>query len=306
MGRFIVRRLVEGIIVLLGISTIVFFVLRFTGDPVAMLAPPQSSQADLNHYRHLLGLDKPVPVQYVDFLAGLVHGNLGTSFFYGEPVSRLVVERLSATVQLTFASILFALVLAIPIGILAAVRRNSVFDTIASTFSFLGMAIPIFWLGEMLIILLAVRVHLLPTSGYGSWKNLVLPVITLGTYPLAQFTRIVRSEMLEVLGQDYVRTARAKGLAESSVLFRHAFSNASISLLTLVGINVSALLGGAIITETIFAWPGLGQLVIQAINYRDFPLVQGAVLFIAFVTVAINLIVDLLYGVIDPRMRLSG
>lgn len=305
MGRFLLRRLFGAFIVLLGVSTIVFIVLRFTGDPVAMLAPPQSSQADLEHYRHLLGLDKSVPVQYVDFLANIARGNLGTSFFYGEPVSKLILERLPATVQLTFASIVFALILAIPLGVLAAVRRDSLFDTITSIFSFLGMAIPVFWLGEMMIILFAVRLHLLPTSGYGSWKNLILPVVTLGIWPLAQFMRIIRSEMLEILGQDYIRTARAKGLNEGSVLFRHALGNASISLLTMIGINVSALLGGAIITETIFAWPGLGQLVIQAIGYRDFPLVQGAVLFIAFVTVTINLIVDLLYGVVDPRMRLT-
>lgn len=305
MGRFLLRRLFGAFIVLLGVSTIVFIVLRFTGDPVAMLAPPQSSQADLEHYRHLLGLDKSVPVQYVDFLANIARGNLGTSFFYGEPVSKLILERLPATVQLTFASIVFALILAIPLGVLAAVRRDSLFDTVTSIFSFLGMAIPVFWLGEMMIILFAVRLHLLPTSGYGSWKNLILPVVTLGIWPLAQFMRIIRSEMLEILGQDYIRTARAKGLNEGSVLFRHALGNASISLLTMIGINVSALLGGAIITETIFAWPGLGQLVIQAIGYRDFPLVQGAVLFIAFVTVTINLIVDLLYGVVDPRMRLT-
>ncbi len=306
MGKFLIRRLAGTVIVLLGVSTIVFFVLRFTGDPVAMLAPPQSTQADLDHYRHLLGLDRPVPVQYLDFLSGAARGDLGTSFFYGEPVRTLVLERLPATLQLTLASIIVALILAIPLGVVAAVKRNSWIDTVASGFSFLGMAIPVFWLGEMLIILFAVRWHILPTSGYGSWRNLILPVITLGTYPLAQFTRIVRSEMLEILSQDYIRTARAKGLSNVTVLFRHALSNASISLLTMVGINVSALLGGAILTETVFGWPGLGRLVIQAIEYRDFPLVQGAVLFIAFVTVAINLAVDLLYGVMDPRMRLSG
>ena len=306
MGRFLLRRLLGAVIVLLGVSTIVFVVLRFTGDPVALLAPPESSQEDLEEYRHLLGLDKPVPVQYVEFLTGVLRGDLGTSFRYGEPVSWLVLERLPATMQLAVASIVFALALAVPIGVLAAVRRDSVFDTVASMFAFVGMAIPIFWLGEMLIIVLAVRFGILPTSGYGSWRHLILPMVTLGTYPLAQFTRLVRSEMLEILSQDYVRTARAKGLRESAVLFRHALANAGISLVTLVGINVGVLLGGAIITETIFAWPGLGRLVVQAIEFRDFPLVQGAVIFIALITVLISLVVDLLYGVLDPRTRLSS
>ena len=305
MGRFLIRRLLGTLIVVIGVSTIVFVVLRFTGDPVALLAPPESSKEDLEAYRRLLGLDKPVPVQYVEFMGGLVRGDLGESFRYSEPVTRLVLERLPATIQLALAAIIFALVFAIPVGVLAAVKRDSVFDTVASIFAFFGMAMPVFWLGQMLIILVAVRLHILPTSGYGSWQHLILPMVTLGTYPLAQFTRLVRSEMLEILRQDFIRTAHAKGLRSTTILFRHALSNAGISLVTLVGLNVGVLLGGAIITETIFAWPGLGRLVVQAIEFRDFPLIQGAVIFIALVTVGINLIVDLLYGILDPRTRLS-
>ncbi len=305
MGAFLLRRLFGAVIVLLGVTTAVFIVLHFAGDPVALLAPPEATKGDLARYRHLLGLDQPAPVQYVKFLGGLARGDLGRSFRYDEPVSRLVLERVPATLQLTLAAIIFALALALPLGVVAAVKRNSPIDTVVSIFAFLGMAIPVFWLGIMLIIVFAVRLHILPTSGYGTWKQLILPSVTLGTYPLAQFTRLVRSEMLEILSQDYIRTARAKGLRESTVLFHHAIANASISLVTLVGINVGVLLGGAIITETIFAWPGIGRLVVQAIEFRDFPLVQGAVLFVAIITIAINLIVDVLYGVLDPRTRLA-
>ena len=305
MGRFLIRRLLGALIVVIGVSTIVFVVLRFTGDPVALLAPPESSKEDLEAYRRLLGLDKPVPVQYVEFMRGLATGDLGESFRYSEPVTRLVLERLPATIQLALAAIIFALAFAIPLGVLAAVKRDSIFDTVASIFAFVGMAMPVFWLGQMLIILVAVRLNVLPTSGYGSWQHLILPMVTLGTYPLAQFTRLVRSEMLEILRQDFIRTAHAKGLRSMTILFRHALSNAGISLVTLVGLNVGVLLGGAIITETIFAWPGLGRLVVQAIEFRDFPLIQGAVIFIALITVGINLIVDLLYGILDPRTRLS-
>ena len=305
MGRFLIRRLVGAVVVLWGVSTIVFVVLRFTGDPVVVLAPPEASQEDLDEYRRLLGLDKPTSQQYVLFLADSVRGDFGTSFRYDEPVLDLVVERLWPTLQLALAAITFAMVLAVPLGVLAAVRRDSVFDTVASMFAFLGMAVPIFWLGQMLIFVFAVRLHLVPTSGYGSWKNLILPMVALGMFPLAQFTRLVRSELLEILQQDFVRTARAKGLREGTVLGRHALTNAGITLITLLGINVGGLIGGAIITETIFAWPGLGRLVIQAIEFRDFPLVQGAVIFIALVTVTITLVIDLLYGVVDPRMRLA-
>jgi len=305
VGRFLIRRLLGALIVVIGVSTIVFVVLRFTGDPVALLAPPESSKEDLEAYRRLLGLDKPVPVQYVEFMRGLATGDLGESFRYSEPVTRLVLERLPATIQLALAAIIFALAFAIPLGVLAAVKRDSIFDTVASIFAFVGMAMPVFWLGQMLIILVAVRLNVLPTSGYGSWQHLILPMVTLGTYPLAQFTRLVRSEMLEILRQDFIRTAHAKGLRSMTILFRHALSNAGISLVTLVGLNVGVLLGGAIITETIFAWPGLGRLVVQAIEFRDFPLIQGAVIFIALITVGINLIVDLLYGILDPRTRLS-
>lgn len=305
MLRFIIRRLFGAVAVVFIVTTAVFFILRYTSDPVALLVSPDATQEDMDQLRAQLGLDRPLS-EYADFVEGLLQGDLGESFRYSVPVFGLVIDRLPETLLLTGTALLFALLLAVPMGLLCATRRNSLTDVAVSAVSFVGLAIPVFWLGQMLIIVVAVRWGWLPTSGYGGWRHLILPAVTLGTYPLAQFTRIIRSEMIEILGQDYIRTARAKGLHERRVVIGHALRNAAIPIITMAGLNAGALLGGAIITETIFAWPGLGRLLIQAIEFRDLPLLQGAVLFVALVNIGMNVLVDLLYGVADPRAGVAN
>jgi len=268
-----------------------------------MLPPEQTTPEQVAHLRHLLGLDRPVWVQYGEFLRNLALGNLGDSYRYGLPVAPMVLQRIPATLELAGAAIVFATVLGVPLGILAAVRKDAPADVAASALSFLGIAVPVFWLGPMLIMVFAVRLHWLPTSGIGTWRQLLLPAVTLGMYPLAQCARLVRSEMLEVLREDFVRTARSKGVGERRVLVHHALRKASLGIVTLLGLNVGVLMGGAILTETIFAWPGIGRLIVQAISFRDFPLAQGAVVYVALITVGANFLVDLSYGLLDPRVR---
>ena len=304
MANMIARRLWGLLAVLLGVATVAFVVLRLTGDPVQMMLPPeQTTPEQVAHLRHLLGLDRPVWVQYGEFLRNLALGNLGDSYRYGLPVAPMVLQRIPATLQLAGAAIVFATVLGVPLGILAAVRKDAPADVAASALSFLGIAVPVFWLGPMLIMVFAVRLHWLPTSGIGTWRQLLLPAVTLGMYPLAQCARLVRSEMLEVLREDFVRTARSKGVGERRVLVHHALRKASLGIVTLLGLNVGVLMGGAILTETIFAWPGIGRLIVQAISFRDFPLAQGAVVYVALITVGANFLVDLSYGLLDPRVR---
>ncbi|HYM68728.1 MAG TPA: ABC transporter permease [bacterium] len=304
MLPLIVRRGWGLVLVLLSVSTVAFVVLRFTGDPVQMMLPPeQTTPEQVARLRHLLGLDKPVWVQYADFVGNLATGNLGESYRYAAPVTPLVLARVPATLELAGAAIAVAVAVGVPLGVLSAVRKDSVLDVLVSSASFLGIAVPVFWLGPVLILLFAVRVHWLPTSGIGTWQQLVLPAVSLGTYPLAQLARLVRSEVLDVLSEDFVRTARSKGLGERAVLTRHVLRKASLSIVTLIGLNVGVLMGGAIITETIFAWPGIGRLVVQAISFRDFPLAQGAVVYIALITVTANFLVDLSYGLLDPRVK---
>jgi peptide/nickel transport system permease protein len=304
MADVIVRRLGGLVVVLLSVATVAFLVLRLTGDPVQMMLPPeQTTPEQVARLRHLLKLDRPVWVQYGDFLRNLAVGDLGESYRYGLPVTPMVLQRVPATLELTAAAIGFATILGAILGILAAVHKDGPADVVASTLSFLGIAVPVFWLGPMLIMLFAVRLHWLPTSGSGTWRQLVLPGLTLGMYPLAQCARLVRSEMLEVLREDFIRTARSKGLAERAVLVRHALRKASLGVVTLMGLNVGVLMGGAIVTETIFAWPGVGRLIVQAISFRDFPLAQGAVVYVALITVLANFLVDLSYGLLDPRVR---
>ncbi len=304
MTRVLVRRFGGLMMVLLSVSTAAFVVLRLTGDHVKMMLPPEQTTAEqVARLRHQLGLDQPVWVQYAQFLRNLATGDLGASYRYGTPVAPLILQRVPATLELAGAAVAFAGLVGVPLGVVSAVRKDGTADVLASGVSFLGVSIPVFWLGPMLILFFAVRLHWLPTSGIGGWRPLVLPAITLGMYPLAQFARLVRSEMLDVLGEDFVRTARSKGLSELAVIVRHVLRKASLSVVTLVGLNVGVLLGGAIITETIFAWPGLGRLIVQAISFRDFPLAEGAVVYISFITVLANFAVDLSYTLLDPRVR---
>jgi peptide/nickel transport system permease protein len=303
MLSYFSRRLLRLVFTTLACITVVFIVLQFAGDPVAVLLPSEATQEDRVRLRRELGLDLPLHEQYGQLLLGVAKADFGDSFRLKQPAGKLVLERLPATLQLIGLSFLVGLMIAIPLGVLAAYYRNSPLDWIASTFSFLGYSIPSFWLGLMAIILFAVHLRWFPTSGTGTWKHLVLPVVTLATWLIGQVTAITRSEMINVLNEDYLRTARAKGLHEPVVVLIHAFKNASLSILTLVGVLLGQLLSGAIVTEIVFAWPGMGRLAITAIVDRDWPVVQASVIYTVIVFIVINLIVDLLYSVLDPRIE---
>ncbi len=303
MTAFLVRRLVRTIVVLWGVTTIVFVVTRLSGDPIALIVPPEAPRAEIERVRAQFGFDRPLPVQYGIFIRRAVVGDFGQSIRQRQPAMRLALDRLPATLQLAAWSFLFAVVVGVPLGIIAGVRPRSLWDNVTMTVAVVGQAVPTFYLGILLIIFVAVRLGWLPVGGRGDWKTLVLPVVTLGTYAMASIARLTRSAMLEVMSQDYVRTARAKGLSERAVTLRHAFRNALIPVVTIMGLQFGTLLGGAVVTETIFAWPGLGLLAINGIGSRDYPVVQAAVFLAAVSFVIINLVVDLLYSQLDPRIR---
>ena len=302
MSQYVVRRLLQALLVLLGASFFTFVVSQATGDPVTLMAPENASQEQLDALRTELGLDKPVLVQYALFLGNAVQGDLGTSIRQRQSVSKLILERLPATLELAFVALIISLVVSFPIGIFVALRRNTIWDLLGTSLSLIGQAMPNFWLGLMLILVFGVTLRILPISGRGTVGHIILPALTLALYAIGRITRMVRSGMLEVMGSDYVRTARAKGLPERAVIWRHTLRNASIPVVTLIGLEFAALLSGTFIVETVFAWPGLGRLAINAVYQRDFPVVQGAVLISAIVFVLVNLGVDLLYGKLDPRI----
>jgi peptide/nickel transport system permease protein len=306
MRAYVLRRLGQAALTLLGVSVLVFVVLRvLPGDPAKMLLPegaPQSAVDELN--RHL-GLREPLHVQYALFIRSVVRGDFGQSFQYQAPALRVVTERLAATAQLALAAMILTGVIGVSLGIVAAVRRGTRYDFASTLFAVLGQSLPNFWLGIMLILLFGVALRWLPTSGFESWRHLILPAVTLAAFPTALVARLTRSSMLEILGRDYIRTGRAKGLAERAVVLRHALRNAAVPVLTVLGLQIGTLLGGAVITESVFAWPGMGKLVVDAIFFRDFPVVQTILIFSATIFVLINLLVDLLYTVIDPRIRYS-
>jgi len=304
MNSYLVRRLWQSVLVLFGVSVVVFLILHLTGDPAALLLPPDATAEDIARFRKSMGFDDPVAVQYVRFLKGALRGDFGESLRHGEPAMGLVVERMPATFELAGAALLLALCLAIPAGIISAVKRNTLVDYVSTVVALLGQAMPTFWLGIMLILVFSVRLSWLPSSGRGDLQHLILPAITLGLFTTARITRLTRSGMLEVLGQDYIRTARAKGVSEPPVVWKHALKNASIPIVTIVGIELGTLLGGSVITETIFAWPGVGRLSVQAIFNRDYPVVQAAVFLLASTFVIVNLLVDVVYTYLDPRIRL--
>jgi peptide/nickel transport system permease protein len=302
MTRYIIYRVGYSLVVILGAVTIVFVLLHLTGDPVGQLLPLDATPQDRAELRAKLGFDQPIYIQYIRYLSRLAQGDFGTSVRYRLPVMPLILERMPATLELTAASMLVALIIAIPAGIVSAIWKYSILDTGTMFFALIGQCMPGFWLGLMLIILFGVTLRILPPAGIGTWKHLVLPAITLGGYSAAILARLLRSSMLEVLGQDYVRTARAKGLGERLVISRHALRNAAIPVVTIIGVQVGVLLGGAIVTEYVFAYPGLGRLVLEAISARDFPIVQGAVILVAAIISIINLLVDLSYLALDPRI----
>ena len=303
--RYIARRAIAALLVVWAAVTAVFFLTRLSGDPAAMLIDPSATAEQYETLRRHFGLDQPVLVQYARFLMGVTRGDLGDSFLYNEPAINIILMRLPATAGLAISALVLAVLIAVPLGILSAVRRNSPLDYGISLITSIGQSIPSYWFGLMLILLFAVRLHVLPTSGFGEIRHLILPAVTLALAPTAKYLRLTRSEMLGILGQDYIRTARAKGVRERFVLARHALKNASIGLVTLIGTDLGYLLGGAVITETVFAWPGIGTLMINSVLNRDYPMVMALVMVITFIVVITNLLVDLLYAALDPRIRLA-
>lgn len=300
---YIIRRILQLIPTLIGISLITFVLVRLTGDPAAILLPPDTPQETIDAFRAEYGLDQPIYIQYVRFLGKALQGDFGESLRYKVPVLDLFTERIPATAELIVVSMGLAIFLGIPIGMISAVKHNTWIDNFLRFWTFLFQAIPSFYLGLMLILLVAVPVESIPTGGRDTWRNLILPSIALASYLVAVFARFTRGSMLDVLNQDYVRTARSKGLKERSVLWTHALKNAMIPIITIIGLRVGALLGGAVVIETVFAWPGIGRLMVQAISTRDFPVIQVTVLFVAIIFVFLNLLVDLAYTWLDPRVR---
>jgi peptide/nickel transport system permease protein len=312
MGAFLLRRLLATIPVLLVVAVLVFLMLRLTpGDPAAVLAGDAASEDQIAQIRTTLGLDRSIPEQFVIWFGHLVTGDLGESYYYKTSVTTLIGQRLEPTVSLAVVTIVIAVLVAVPLGVLAAWRFGGWFDRILMGFSVLGFSVPIFILAYLLIWLVSLKLGLLPVQGYkriadgiGPWAlHLVLPAITLSVIYIALIARVTRASVLETLGEDYIRTARAKGLAESRVLVRHALANAAVPIATVIGIGIALLIGGVVVTESVYAIPGLGRLTVDAVLARDFPTIQGVILFFSFIYVAINLLVDLSYVFFDPRIR---
>jgi peptide/nickel transport system permease protein len=306
MRRYLARQLAQLVVVVIGISLLSFAILHVIGDPVLLLLPQNAGKEEFERYRHLLGLDRPIYVQYWTFASNAVLGDFGRSWYGDVPAFPLVMERMPATIYLTFAGLGVALLIAIPLGILAALRRHSFVDALCTVVATAGQALPLFWFGIMLIIILSVRLRLLPASGYGTWQHFLMPSLCLGMAFAPITMRLVRSGMIEVLSMDYIKTARSKGVAERGVVWKHAFRNAAIPVITVLGLQFGQLLGGAIITETVFAWPGVASLTVDSIRNQDFPVVQCAVVLLALVIVVVNLVVDIVVGFIDPRIRAGG
>jgi peptide/nickel transport system permease protein len=302
--NFLLRRLGLSLLVLLGVSAIVFFSLFLTGDPAALMLPADASRAEIDAFRAGMGFDDPLLVQYLRYIGAVFRGDFGVSLRYQQPVLGLIADRLPATALLAVTALAWSTLTGLVLGLIAAVRRDGIIDLLVRAIALSGQAIPVFWLGLLLILLVSLKWRLLPTGGYGEARHLVLPAISLGAYYMSAVTRLVRASMIEALDQDYVRTARAKGLSETRVVLRHALRNALIPVITVQAMYFASLLGGALVTEIIFAWPGIGRLAVQAIQNRDFPLVQAVVLLASTVFVLANLAVDIAYVLLNPRIRL--
>ena len=302
MTAFVVRRLVRLVVVVIGVSLVTFAILHASGDPVALIMP-EAPEADRVVLRATLGLHDPLPIQFARFVRNAATGNFGNSFFHRTPAFALVIERMPTTLLLTALSMALAMAIALPVGIYGAIRRGGAVDQVATGTVFLGQSMPVFWTGIMLILLFSVQWRMLPVSGWDSWASIVLPTLTLSTFTAPLLLRIVRSSMLDVVKLDYVRTARAKGVSEWLVILRHALKNAALPLVTVTGLQFGLLLGGAVITETVFAVPGVGRLIVGAIRQLDFPVVQAGVFMLAMIVVTVNFVVDLLYVYLNPQIR---
>ncbi len=304
MLSFLLSRILSLLVVVFGVITLVFFLIHLVpGDPVQVMLGETATLADQAQLRKQLGLDQPLLTQWITYITQLLHGDLGYSLHSQEPILDILRQRLPATIELAIAGLLVAVIIAVPLGSLAALRKDTIYDQGAMVFSLLGVSIPNFWMGPLLIILFSLQLGWFPVSGREGWSSLVLPALTLGTALAAILARMVRSTLLEVLNEDYIRTARAKGLNEIAIVLHHALRNAALPIITILGLQLGTLLGGAVITETIFAWPGIGQLTIESIQQRDYPIVQTCVLLISLSYVLINTLTDLLYAWFDPRVR---
>jgi ABC-type dipeptide/oligopeptide/nickel transport system permease component len=304
MIAYVARRVLVSIPTLIGVATVIFLLVHLLpGDPARVIAGVNATPADVERIRHQLALDQPGWQQYLTFMARLAHGDLGTSTHTLNPVTSEIGARAPYTAELAAVSILIAVAAGVAAGVVAATRRNTLLDVLISTVAIAGVSIPVYWLGLMLVVVFAVDLRVLPAAGAAGPASIVLPAVTLASFSVGFIARQTRSAMLEVLGQDFVRTARAKGAGESAVLLKHALRNAMLPIVTTVGLQFGTLLGGAVLTETVFAWPGIGRLLVDSIFFRDFPVVQGVVLVIAVAFIVVNLLTDLVYAVVDPRIR---
>ncbi|MFO1159102.1 MAG: ABC transporter permease [Reyranellaceae bacterium] len=303
MSGFLIRRLLQGVISIVGASVVIFIISRLSGDPILILLPNDAPASLIAQTRVNLGLDKPLWVQYAIFAGHALTGDFGTSYRWQMPAINLVLDRLPATILLAVVALAFSVLLAVPFGVLSAVHRGSWLDTLGKGFAMLGQAMPGFWVGLLLILVFSIKLGWLPAFGYGSPANVIMPAIALGWYPVAAQTRIIRSAMLDVLDSDYIRMGRAVGAPDRALIWKYAFRNAAIPLVTMLGVYFAAMLGGAFVVEVIFAWPGVGRTVVEAVFARDFPVVQAGVLLTSILFVTSNLLVDLSYGLIDPRIR---
>lgn len=304
--RFAVQRIGYGVLVMLAVSVVVFLLTFLTGDPAALILPPEATPEQVEAFRVSQGFDRPILVQYWDFLSGALTLDFGRSLMQGEDAMQMVLERLAPSLKLALVSLLASLVIAVPLGLLAAMKRGTWIDQVSRILALIGQCTPNFYLGIVLILVFAVQLRLLPATGSPTWRGLLLPAITLGLYAAAETMRLLRSSLLEVFGEDYVRTARAKGLSERVTILKHAMKNAAIPVVTVMGLQLNTMMGRAVVTETVFTYPGMGMLAFRAIANRDFIVVQAFVIVMAMVVVALNLIVDLLYSRLDPRIQLSG
>ncbi len=306
MGAYIGQRLLGAILVVFGVSLVTFFLTFLSGDPATLMLPPNATPNQIATFRQQWGFDQPVYLQYARFLSRAVQGDFGLSLRHGLPALPLILDHLPITLQLTVTAMLLAIVIAVPLGMLSATHRGGRIDIIAMAVALVGQAVPNFWLATMMILLFAVGLGWLPTSGRGTWQHIVMPATAIAINLVALMTRLGRSAMLEVLSEDYIRTARAKGMREFMVVANHALRNALIPLVTVIGLQFGYILGGAVVIETVFTYPGVGLFTVQAIMNRDYPVVQAAVFVLATAVVLINLTVDLLYGALDPRIRLRA
>ncbi|MEZ4864666.1 MAG: ABC transporter permease [Caldilineaceae bacterium] len=303
MQRYLLSIFSQAILVLLGVFILVFVMVRLTGDPTAVMLAREASPAQRAEFRARMGFDRPLPVQFIDFVAKAATGDFGNSLHYRLPALPLVLERLPASLELAFIGLFMAVVIAIPLGLAGGTRPGSLADTIGRAIGLLGQTVPAYWLALVMIIIFSVRLGWLPTSGRSGWGSVIMPAFTLALPTMGRLVRLTRSAVMEIMGDDYVRTARGKGLSDQTIFYRHVLRNAAIALVSVMGVQFAYMLGGSVLIENVFSWPGLGKLAYESISNRDFPLVQAIALFSSLVVIAVNLLVDLAYPLIDPRIR---